>query len=93
MDELSIDGHNPYFSRWFSAIRGPFLTHKTVKAVTILILVDGFLQSVKTVMQKKLQTRHNPYFSRWFSAIALMSCKSAWVECHNPYFSRWFSAI
>ena len=38
-------GHNPYFSRWFSAI------HKDddwrwLHAVTILILVDGFLQCI-----------------------------------------------
>ena len=36
--------HNPYFSRWFSAIKiiwnKPYLN----KNVTILILVDGFLQ-------------------------------------------------
>ena len=36
--------HNPYFSRWFSAIK----TEKNIKTidttVTILILVDGFLQ-------------------------------------------------
>ena len=36
--------HNPYFNRWFSAIhigesKGSFFTE-----VTILILIDGFLQ-------------------------------------------------
>ena len=36
-------GHNPYFSRWFSAIEWDTL-NKGVKYVTILILVDGFLQ-------------------------------------------------
>ena len=38
--------HNPYFNRWFSAInnvRGLFFP---VHYVTILILIDGFLQSV-----------------------------------------------
>ena len=36
-------GHNPYFSRWFSAIK---LSNRIALAreVTILILVDGFLQ-------------------------------------------------
>ena len=36
--------HNPYFNRWFSAIK----TEKKIKiidiTVTILILIDGFLQ-------------------------------------------------
>ena len=43
--QISSDAcHNPYFSRWFSAIRKTIniLSEKT--KVTILILVDGFLQ-------------------------------------------------
>ena len=41
---LIDDCHNPYFSRWFSAIK-KFKGHGITKAeVTILILVDGFLQ-------------------------------------------------
>ena len=36
-------GHNPYFSRWFSAI--PTINEYGIyEPVTILILVDGFLQ-------------------------------------------------
>ena len=36
-------GHNPYFNRWFSAIYKKMVTlHKD--KVTILILIDGFLQ-------------------------------------------------
>ena len=35
--------HNPYFSRWFSAIINEFMKNNIVY-VTILILVDGFLQ-------------------------------------------------
>ena len=48
MDELNIDGisHNPYFSRWFSAIRNLRNSSVTILSVTILILVDGFLQCV-----------------------------------------------
>ena len=38
--------------------------------VTILILIDGFLQSMITETIKKLNKGHNPYFNRWFSAIA-----------------------
>ena len=34
-------GHNPYFNRWFSAINN---TINIANGVTILILIDGFLQ-------------------------------------------------
>ena len=36
--------HNPYFSRWFSAILFIGVHITTFERVTILILVDGFLQ-------------------------------------------------
>ena len=38
--------------------------------VTILILIDGFLQFTKAERQKINSISHNPYFNRWFSAIA-----------------------
>ena len=38
-------------------------------SVTILILIDGFLQSIKEVMNDVQKYCHNPYFNRWFSAI------------------------
>ena len=37
------ESHNPYFNRWFSAIYKCIVFLKTTK-VTILILIDGFLQ-------------------------------------------------
>ena len=37
--------------------------------VTILILIDGFLQYPAAASKKKKQKSHNPYFNRWFSAI------------------------
>ena len=37
--------------------------------VTILILIDGFLQFIKDPLINHLNTSHNPYFNRWFSAI------------------------
>ena len=37
-------GHNPYFNRWFSAIKKKIRRKRTSKKVTILILIDGFLQ-------------------------------------------------
>ena len=44
--------HNPYFNRWFSAILKVLIELQFVEAVTILILIDGFLQFVKAVMPK-----------------------------------------
>ena len=64
--------HNPYFSRWFSAININIENWARLKAVTILILVDGFLQSDKKTTFAHEYVRHNPYFSRWFSAIILI---------------------
>ena len=37
--------------------------------VTILILIDGFLQCEKYIIQNCYDHCHNPYFNRWFSAI------------------------
>ena len=37
-------GHNPYFNRWFSAIIGKEVIDENFNCVTILILIDGFLQ-------------------------------------------------
>ena len=36
--------HNPYFNRWFSAIKVIKCYGEKLKPVTILILIDGFLQ-------------------------------------------------
>ena len=36
--------HNPYFNRWFSAIMVSVCITDTGSYVTILILIDGFLQ-------------------------------------------------
>ena len=40
-----------------------------VVEVTILILIDGFLQYVKLSCNSIDIDSHNPYFNRWFSAI------------------------
>ena len=37
--------------------------------VTILILIDGFLQYEYNSFNKAGLSGHNPYFNRWFSAI------------------------
>ena len=67
-NNISLSGHNPYFNRWFSAIARVSNAHN-IKAVTILILIDGFLQCSYIGRISKKDTCHNPYFNRWFSAI------------------------
>ena len=42
--EILQEGHNPYFNRWFSAITKRRNSHIIANGVTILILIDGFLQ-------------------------------------------------
>ena len=44
---------------------------KLVIEVTILILIDGFLQYKIGDCMKVEIIGHNPYFNRWFSAISL----------------------
>ena len=61
--------------------------------VTILILVDGFLQLLTPSLSDASYKGHNPYFSRWFSAIVEVDYMNKKEFSHNPYFSRWFSAI
>ena len=61
--------HNPYFNRWFSAIDPLQLYKFQGENVTILILIDGFLQYMKNEEETQLLISHNPYFNRWFSAI------------------------
>ena len=61
--------HNPYFNRWFSAI-WDFKSHSSaLQGVTILILIDGFLQLQSYILVFSSIYCHNPYFNRWFSAI------------------------
>ena len=40
------ESHNPYFNRWFSAIMNGKNIQKPTTPVTILILIDGFLQFI-----------------------------------------------
>ena len=89
---LNLLCHNPYFSRWFSAILLDLKKYKAKRTVTILILVDGFLQCNRRINKQESKC-HNPYFSRWFSAILSGMLILLIFNRHNPYFSRWFSAI
>ena len=67
--DLCICRHNPYFNRWFSAISGFDWDKPFIDWVTILILIDGFLQYRFRLAIQTTMPRHNPYFNRWFSAI------------------------
>ena len=66
---------------------------KWLKKVTILILIDGFLQLVIADALLDDFMRHNPYFNRWFSAITYGLPFVRNLLSHNPYFNRWFSAM
>ena len=66
MQKLS---HNPYFNRWFSAIVERYHLNILMEKVTILILIDGFLQYYYGKSELYKEDSHNPYFNRWFSAI------------------------
>ena len=44
------EGHNPYFNRWFSAISKNNYIEYHDEIVTILILIDGFLQFKQAVL-------------------------------------------
>ena len=84
--------HNPYFNRWFSAIYRP-TQRMYSNYVTILILIDGFLQLKLRSRIKCSYMSHNPYFNRWFSAIKKVLMEDRESISHNPYFNRWFSAM
>ena len=76
----------------FCNIINPFLKINE-SIVTILILIDGFLQCVEDKDFFNPYMCHNPYFNRWFSAMDCTEEKRRLYKCHNPYFNRWFSAI
>ena len=44
------DCHNPYFNRWFSAMKRNERNDPWFRPVTILILIDGFLQSKRKIL-------------------------------------------
>ena len=66
---MVLQSHNPYFNRWFSAILALKNADEIVIGVTILILIDGFLQWNMILILLLVRECHNPYFNRWFSAI------------------------
>ena len=86
--------HNPYFNRWFSAIYSHcgLIQHKPI--VTILILIDGFLQS-NNVTQGMIDAAQVTILILidGFLQLAKEKDTDGFYASHNPYFNRWFSAI
>ena len=78
--------HNPYFNRWFSAIVSLMILTSSVRKVTILILIDGFLQLCSINLRYTYVSSHNPYFNRWFSAICLKMMMASWSESSQSLF-------
>ena len=72
--------HNPYFNRWFSAIELINSEIFNIRNVTILILIDGFLQYRTNKPVGFFKNRHNPYFNRWFSAIYYPYIRVNWYK-------------
>ena len=61
--------HNPYFNRWFSAIK-----NKSVMPVQSITghnpYFNRWFSAILLVKKKTVRLKsHNPYFNRWFSAI------------------------
>ena len=90
--KLHNNCHNPYFSRWFSAIE-----EVEVEDISTFSHNPYFSRWFSAMSSSDFKLKsdkcHNPYFSRWFSAIEDKIIKTYNLLSHNPYFSRWFSAI
>ena len=61
--------------------------------VTILILIDGFLQFKQAVIKNDKTAVTILILIDGFLQSVLLSNMIYYTICHNPYFNRWFSAI
>lgn len=69
-------------------------TEKKLKqTVTILILIDSFLQYYIYVYLIICCLSHNPYFNRWFSAIAAKISQNFTFLCKKLVFSDSFCEL
>ena len=84
--------HNPYFNRWFSAIYKEEKQLKNIR-VTILILIDGFLQFNCVDFKSFVRSVTILILIDGFLQSNIKYEKRLFWESHNPYFNRWFSAI
>ena len=55
-------------------------------SVTILILIDGFLQFNDSQLIELFNYGHNPYFNRWFSAIGTFGFEKQLKEMSQSLF-------
>ena len=67
--------------------------HTKICMVTILILIDGFLQYNLQNHIYRIQHCHNPYFNRWFSAIAAKISQNFTFLCKKLVFSDSFCEL
>ena len=63
-----MNSHNPYFSRWFSAISS-ILQQLKLNWCHNPYFSRWFSAILKYDGEGGFEIGHNPYFSRWFSAI------------------------
>ena len=85
--------HNPYFNRWFSAIKEYSRDMVGGEPVTILILIDGFLQCNQSIFYNKRINVTILILIDGFLQLKLVFMYTTQISSHNPYFNRWFSAI
>ena len=65
---ITKDGHNPYFNRWFSAIKNQTMFFN--KRISHNPYFNRWFSAIKHLQRMESQIiSHNPYFNRWFSAI------------------------
>ena len=61
--------------------------------VTILILIDGFLQCKKTFIKIGVHAVTILILIDGFLQFNTAGMSDNLIDSHNPYFNRWFSAI
>ena len=67
--------------------------YEPVNQVTILILIDGFLQLQCIGLIKPIGLVTILILIDGFLQYGLGNNKERFLKRHNPYFNRWFSAI
>ena len=68
-------------------------SYDLLSTVTILILIDGFLQCEYVSAYVLIKNSHNPYFNRWFSAIAAKISQNFTFLCKKLVFNDNFCEL
>ena len=88
-----LKSHNPYFSRWFSAIvEAKKLAQSFLVSQSLfqqMVFCNRHIETVIKIVWKSQSLFQQMVFCNKFNA-SLVNPKN---KSHNPYFSRWFSAI